>query len=138
MLAVADAVVTATKDGIAENVPQKTADVVTLENVAGNHVVLDLGKGRFALYAHFQPKSLRVKVGDRVRRGQVLGLIGNSGNSTEPHLHFHVSDGPSPLGSEGVPYVFDAFEAHGAKEPDFKKSGRELVLEGARVRFPSK
>jgi murein DD-endopeptidase MepM/ murein hydrolase activator NlpD len=106
-LAVADAVVAATKDGIPENIPGPTSRAVpiTLETVGGNHVVLDLGGGRFAFYAHLQPGSLRVKTGDRVTRGQVIGLVGNSGNSTEPHLHFHVSDGVSPLGSEGLPYA---------------------------------
>jgi murein DD-endopeptidase len=54
-----------------------------------------------------------VRQGDRVRRGQVVGLVGNSGNSTEPHLHFHIADGVSPLGSEGVPYGYDAFELVG-------------------------
>ena len=107
VLAVADAVVAATKDGIPENIPGPTSRAVpiTLETVGGNYVVLDLGGGRFAFYAHFQPGSLRVKTGDRVKRGQVIGLVGNSGNSTEPHLHFHVSDGVSPLGSEGLPYA---------------------------------
>jgi len=54
-----------------------------------------------------------VKHGDRVTRGQGLGLVGNSGNSTEPHLHFHISDGNSPLGSEGLPYRQDSFEIVG-------------------------
>ena len=72
---------------------------------AAIYVVLDLGGGRFAFYAHLQPGSLRVKAGDRVKAGQVLGLVGNSGNSTEPHLHFHISNGISPLGSEGLPYA---------------------------------
>ena len=75
--------------------------------------MLDIGNHNFAFYAHLQPGSQRVKVGDRVRRGQVIGLVGNSGNSTEPHLHFHISDGNSPLGSEGVPYRQDAFEIVG-------------------------
>jgi hypothetical protein len=114
-LAVADGVVVATKDGIPENVPSPTSRAVpmTLETLPGNHVVLDIGGGRFALYAHLQPRSLRVKPGDRVRRGQVLGLVGNSGNSTEPHLHIHVTDSPSPLGSEGVPYLMPSFETRG-------------------------
>ena len=83
---------------------------ITLETIAGNHVIVDLGGGHFALWAHLRPGSLRVKVGDHVKRGQVLGLVGNSGNSSEPHLHFQVMDGPSSLGSEGVPYAFDAFD----------------------------
>jgi murein DD-endopeptidase MepM/ murein hydrolase activator NlpD len=56
------------------------------------------------MYAHFQPGSIRVKVGDKVSPGQVLGLVGNSGNSSEPHLHFQLMDRNSPLGSEGLPY----------------------------------
>ncbi len=83
---------------------------ITLETVGGNYVALDLGGNRFAFYAHLQPGSIKAKVGDRVRKGQVLALLGNSGNSTEPHLHFQVTDGNSPLGSEGLPYVFDSGE----------------------------
>ena len=107
VLAVADATVAALKDGIPENIPgpQSRAVPITIDTIGGNHVVLDLGGGRYAFYGHMQPGSLRVKVGDRVTRGQVIGLVGNTGNSTEPHLHFHVADGVSPLGSEGLPYV---------------------------------
>jgi hypothetical protein len=107
LLAVADATVVAIKDGVPENVPGPTSRAVamTSETIGGNYVMLDLGGGMFAYYAHLQPGSLRVKAGDRVTRGQVLGLLGNSGNSTEPHLHFQVSQGASPLGSEGVPYA---------------------------------
>jgi murein DD-endopeptidase MepM/ murein hydrolase activator NlpD len=135
VLAVADAAVVATKDGIPENVPGLTSRAVpiTMETVGGNYVVLDLGGGTFAFYAHLQPGSLKVKNGDKVRRGQVLGLVGNSGNSTEPHLHFHVSDGASPLGSEGLPYVVDAFEVTSAVAPGAKRNA--LPLEGARVKF---
>jgi murein DD-endopeptidase len=113
VLAVADGVVAEVKDGIPENVPGLTSRAVpiTLETVGGNHIVLDLGGGRFAFYAHLQPGKLRVKTGDHVKRGQVIGLLGNSGNSTEPHLHFHVSDGVSPLGSEGMPYVLESLGA---------------------------
>ena len=50
---------------------------------------------------------------DRVRAGDVVGLVGNSGNSTEPHLHFHIGDAPSPLGAEGVPFVIDTFHVTG-------------------------
>lgn len=135
-LAVADATVVETKDGIPENVPGENSRAVpiTLETVGGNHVVLDLGGGLFAFYAHFQPGSLRVKVGDKVRRGQVLGLVGNSGNSSEPHLHFQVSDSNSPLGSEGVPFVLESFDVLGAVAPRPKTN--VLPLENARVKFP--
>ena len=114
-LAVANGVVVEVKDSIPENVPgaNSRAVPITLETVGGNHVVIDIGGGHYAFYAHVKPGSLRVKLGDRVKRGQVIALVGNTGNSTEPHLHFHISDGVSPLGSEGVPYRLESFEIVG-------------------------
>ncbi|MDB4964748.1 MAG: peptidase [Myxococcales bacterium] len=124
-LAVADGTVVATKDGLAENIPGPTRAVpITLETIGGNHVIVDVGGGRYALYAHLQPKSLRVKVGDHVKRGQLLGLVGNSGNSTEPHLHFHVADRPSSLAAEGLPYEFE--------------QSKRLPLENELVDFPTR
>lgn len=117
-LAVADGVVAAVLDGIPNNVPgiNSRAQPITLTNVGGNFVQLDIGNGRYAFYAHLQPGSLRVKVGDKVRRGQVVGLVGNTGNSTEPHLHFHISDSPAALSAEGYPYALPSFEVKGAVE----------------------
>jgi murein DD-endopeptidase MepM/ murein hydrolase activator NlpD len=146
-LAVADGVVVAVKDGIPENVPgaNSRAVPITLETVGGNHVILDLGNGHFAFYAHLQPGSLKVKQGDKVRRGQVLGLVGNSGNSTEPHLHFHISNANSPLGSEGLPYSFQSFEVQGkgfgwkpgSTNSTIEKREMEMPLELEVIRFPS-
>jgi hypothetical protein len=108
-LAVADARVASIVDGLPEQTPGTYPTNIPLEEADGNSVILDLGGGRYALYAHLQPRSLKVRAGDRVRRGQVLGLVGNSGNSVAPHLHFHVMDGPSPLDSNGLPYLIDSF-----------------------------
>ena len=96
-----------------DNSPVGTLPPFSLETVGGNFVVVDIGKGRFAFYAHLQPGSLTVEVGDRVKLGQVLGLLGNSGNSDFPHLHFHVMDSPSPLESDGLPYEFTSFMSEG-------------------------
>jgi hypothetical protein len=76
-------------------------------------VVVKIAPKRFAFYAHMQPGSLRVKEGDRVRKGQILGLLGNTGNTDAPHLHFHIMDGPSPLQSNGLPVR--ALALHGAR-----------------------
>ncbi len=146
-IAVADGIVVATKDSIPENIPGPTSRAVpiTLETVGGNHVIIDIGNGRYAFYAHLRPGSLRVKSGDRVRRGQMLGLVGNSGNSTEPHLHFHISDGNSPLGSEGIPYAHDSFEVVGrcrglltdcVRMPTPERRQREMPLANMIIRFP--
>jgi len=146
-LAVSDAVVADVKDGIPENVPGLTSRAVpiTLETIGGNYVILDLGQNRYAFYAHLQPGSLRVKKGDKVRRGQTLGLVGNSGNSTEPHLHFHIGNANSPLGSEGLPYSLGEFEVQGKgwgwKSSDSQSTAEnrrsELPLQNEVVRFPS-
>jgi murein DD-endopeptidase MepM/ murein hydrolase activator NlpD len=145
-LAVGDGRVVEVKDSIPENVPgmNSRAVPITLETVGGNHVIIDLGNGRYAFYAHLKPGSIRVKVGDQVRRGQVVGLVGNTGNSTEPHLHFHISDAPSPLGSEGLPYAMDAFEivgrcgsfTNGCDRAAAKTVRRQVPLDGTLVRFP--
>jgi murein DD-endopeptidase len=112
--AVADGVVMQIKDGIQQNVPGDTRAVpMTLETIGGNHVITEIADGVFAFYAHMQPGSVRVKVGDHVRRGQVLGLVGNSGNSTEPHLHFHLCNANSELGCEGLPYALASFDLQG-------------------------
>jgi murein DD-endopeptidase MepM/ murein hydrolase activator NlpD len=71
----------------------------------------------------------------------VLGLVGNSGNSTQPHLHFHVTDASSPLGSEGVPYAFDTFETRPAVKPGEKigsavRRSKQLPTEDEFVAFP--
>jgi len=152
VLAVADAVVVDVKDGIPDNNPaaDKKAIPITLETVGGNYVILDLRNGFYAFYAHLKPKSIRVKVGDKVHRGDVLALLGNSGNSDAPHLHFHVTDGNSPLGAEGVPFVFESFEQQGflssknqlisgGWKPDPKNITRvqnEMPGDNAVVRFP--
>jgi murein DD-endopeptidase MepM/ murein hydrolase activator NlpD len=107
LLAVADGIIAATKDSIPENVVGGRAVKIDMVTVGGNHVAIDIGGGKYALYAHVQPGSLRVKVGDRVKRGQVVALLGNSGNSTEPHVHFQIADGPTFLSSEGIPYATD-------------------------------
>ena len=113
--AVANGVVTEVKDGIPQNVPgaDSRAVPITLETVGGNHIILDIGSGVYAFYAHLQPGSLKVKVGDHVKAGEVIALLGNSGNSTEPHLHFHLIDRSSPLGGEGLPFSYSSYSLLG-------------------------
>jgi murein DD-endopeptidase MepM/ murein hydrolase activator NlpD len=81
-------------------------DLSGAERIVGNHVVLDLGNGTYALYAHLQHGSLTIREGDRVTAGQPLARCGNSGNSTEPHLHFQLMDGPDPDTARGTPFTW--------------------------------
>jgi murein DD-endopeptidase MepM/ murein hydrolase activator NlpD len=91
--------------------------------VVGNHVVIEHAQGEHSVYAHMKAGSLKVKVGDRVEAGQALGAVGTSGNSTEPHLHFHVCDGPDPLACAGIPVRFEALEIHNADFPRPPQTG---------------
>jgi Peptidase family M23 len=107
-------------DGMAENVPHsgKYAYPIGFDNAGGNHVVVEIAPHRYVLYAHMRPGTVRVKIGDNVGVGDVLGRVGNTGSSTEPHLHMHIDDQPSFLAGNGVPYAFTAFDASGPVEAD--------------------
>ena len=115
VLAVADGTVVSTLNDLEDQKPGTLPDpkTITLENVDGNHIVLDLGNGVFAFYAHLQKGSVNVSVGDRVKRGQALAKLGNTGNTSAPHLHIHLMDDPSVIGSNGIPYVIDSFDYDG-------------------------
>ena len=112
VVAPADGVVVAAIDGVADNRPQ--VETENTRDPAGNHVVLQLGNGEYALLAHLRRGSLRVKPGQRVRQGDALGRCGNSGNSSEPHLHFHVQDRATLFGpARGLPVEFRDYAANG-------------------------
>lgn len=137
VLSVADGVVVDTHDGLPEQIPGALPSGIDYDNVGGNFVVVEIAKGRYAFYAHLQPGSVAVKKGDRVRRGQVLGLLGNTGNTDAPHLHFHMMDGPAPLLSNGIPYVFTTFVGNGAVtdiDPVFE--GKPAPIDAAALAGP--
>ncbi|WTP63557.1 M23 family metallopeptidase [Streptomyces phaeochromogenes] len=105
------------QDGIADNPPPVTPPVPPIEDTVGNHVTLEVAPGRYLLYAHLKPGSLKVREGDRVESGQVLGLIGNSGNSTTPHLHFQVMTTAEFFPTDSPPFNFRQFRVVGQVEP---------------------
>jgi murein DD-endopeptidase MepM/ murein hydrolase activator NlpD len=98
-------------DGIAENVPGS----MDAAHLAGNHVIVDHGNGEFSLLAHLVPGSLTVKVGDQVAAGQKLGRCGNSGHSSEPHLHYHLQTTSRVGQGEGLPAPFLDYVADGGR-----------------------
>ena len=136
LYAVADGTVTHVKEGIPENIPPGRAQPINLDNIGGNCVIIDIGEGRYTFYAHMQPGSVLVKVGDKIRKGQVLGKLGNSGNSDEPHLHFHVCNANSALASDGLPYCFVYDLIKRGKNNESKKNVTDLPLEDDVVAFP--
>lgn len=112
-IAAADATIVSVLDGLPDQKPGALPEGIAPTEVDGNSIIAKTGQGLYMLYGHMQAGSIKVKKGDTVKRGDPVGLVGNSGNSSAPHLHFHVMDGPSPLSSEGVPYVIDSFTTTG-------------------------
>jgi hypothetical protein len=109
VLAVADGEVTAIVDGISENTPRILPGKVTLDNIAGNYVIVRIAPEQYATFAHLQPASIQVRLHQHVHRGDVLGRLGNSGQATAPHLHFQLSNANAGLESQGIPFVFSQF-----------------------------
>ena len=110
LYAVADGIVHSIKDGRAENNGDaQDVPLNTVDELGGNYLVLNIGDGQYAFYAHCVPHSFMVKEGDNVKEGNPIGLLGNSGNSTAPHLHFEIADGPDLLFSNGLPFVFKKY-----------------------------
>jgi hypothetical protein len=140
--AVASGEVTEAVDSIADNVPHAPLPAVTLANIAGNHVIVRIGPDRFVMFAHLEHGSVRVRRGQRVTVGEVLGALGNSGQTTAPHMHFQVMDASSPLAAEGIPFVFDRFTFLGfgrSYEPDKHSTSprtKEMPVDDAVIRFP--
>ena len=143
VLAVADATVVSVVSTLRDEPPQRAPTTLGLEQLGGNYVILDIGGGAYVFLAHLIPGSATVRVGDRVARGQVIGRLGNSGNTTEAHLHLHVSRAPLPLSGDNVPYVIDRFVLEGSVDaagryspgPDAGERTMQLPLEGAVVDF---
>jgi len=120
-----------TQDAYAARVQQNQAGLLAkgTSGIAGNYVMIDHGTGEYTLYAHMQPGSVRVHPGDQVKAGDVIGRLGSSGNSTEPHLHFQLCDRPDPLMCAGIPITFSGIEIPWADYPRPLQSGDVVVAQ---------
>lgn len=110
VLAVADATVVDVRTDVADHDPNGFTPGLDINDTTGNFVVLDVGGGMRVMTNHLRQGSATVKVGDRVTKGQVIGVVGNSGNTTEPHLHIQVYRGETPLSGDNVPFVIEGFD----------------------------
>jgi Peptidase family M23 len=114
IVSVAAGTVVSIRDGMPEQTPNvPVVGINQLEDYGGNNVVVQIEPNVWAFYAHLQPGSIAVQVGDQVTAGQLLGLLGNTGNSTAPHLHFQLSDGPNVLLANSVPFAFENYTLAG-------------------------
>ncbi|MFF5934825.1 M23 family metallopeptidase [Streptomyces sp. NPDC012508] len=142
LLAVADATVVHAEDGQRDHrsrnslpalvylllIESTVRSLAGARRVTGNHIVLDLGDGTYAMYAHLKRGSLTVRPGDRVAAGQELARCGNSGNSTEPHVHFQLMDGPDLDTARGVPFTWRGVGV--PKSGETFLAGRQAFLAG--------
>ncbi|QNL51815.1 M23 family metallopeptidase [Olivibacter sp. SDN3] len=113
VLAVSDGVVIISKDDFPESPTLSDHPKIPAEKATGNYVCLKIDSGKYVFYEHLKPGSLRVKAGQRVEKGEVIASLGFTGQTTGPHLHLHLADRPSPLGAEGLPFVFEQFGSLG-------------------------
>ena len=109
ILAPGPGIVHAVENGVEDNVP----GTMNAERPLGNHVILDHGNGEFSFLAHFRKGGLKVRKGDVVKAGDLLGECGNSGHSSEPHLHYHLQTTPEPFRGDGLPAQFTKYVADG-------------------------
>ncbi len=124
VLAPGDGAVVAVLDTVTDNIP----GAMNPDQPLGNHVILDHGHGEFSFLCHFQKGSAQVKPGQKVQTGQVLGSCGNSGNSSQPHLHYHMQTTSVPSSGEGLPAQFRRYSADGATvERGEPKQGQTVV-----------
>src|SRR5215207_4834727 len=128
VLAAGDGTVAFVRDGVPEETPFEPPKSLRQPlDYGGNEVVLELEPGVYAFFAHLQPGSIRVQIGETVTKGQVLGLLGNTGNSTGPHLHFQLADGPDVLTATSLPFVIDAWTLAGTVSPEGSRTEIQVV-----------
>jgi hypothetical protein len=108
VLAAKEGTVVSVRRDLPENIPGEPPNT---DAPGGNVVVIDHGNNQFGYYAHLKPLSIPVKPGARVKAGDVIGEVGNSGDSPEPHLHFHVMNNADPAMADGIPLVFENWKA---------------------------
>jgi murein DD-endopeptidase MepM/ murein hydrolase activator NlpD len=120
-------------DGIKENIPGSGPTNPTSKTISGNYIILKLKNGNYAFYAHLIAGSLNVKVGDKVYAGDKIARLGNSGNSSMPHLHFQISTKPLPVGdgkdpipinAQGLPWELNKFTLY-----DYIPEGKSTIDE---------
>ena len=107
-------------DGIVTQVISGSIDVLPGERDrsvgVGNAIIIDHQNGEYSLLCHFKHNSIKIKVGDKVRQGDVIGLCGNTGNSTQPHIHFNLQDGPLMHKANAIPAQFSKILVDGKEK----------------------
>jgi murein DD-endopeptidase MepM/ murein hydrolase activator NlpD len=113
-------------DGVKDNIP----GVLNPIYIPGNTVIIKTANGEFAFFAHFKQHSIVVKQGQKVSTGALLGLCGNSGNSSEAHLHFHLQNTEDMTNATGAKCFFDQLRVNGVLKSDYSPVKGEKIEAG--------
>lgn len=124
VLAVADGIVASVRNDFPESLTLSGHPRYQADKATGNYVSIGIGNDRYVFYEHLKPGSIRVEPGQKVTKGEVIASLGFTGQATMPHLHFHVADTDSPLGAEGIPFLFEDFSLIGEYQ-DFTRFSKE-------------
>jgi murein DD-endopeptidase MepM/ murein hydrolase activator NlpD len=127
VLCVADGVVSSIRNDFSENSTISGLPEYSPEMATGNYISIKIGDNQFAFYEHLKPNSIKVTIGQKIKKGEVIAALGFTGQTTGPHLHFHIADSDDPLYAEGIPFVFDFFEFLGFY-PDFTFLGKSAWI----------
>lgn len=123
LIAPCDGEIVLVVDGVKDNVPGTLNPIY----VPGNTVIIKTANNEFLFFAHFKQHSIVVKQGQKVKQGQLLGLCGNSGNSSEPHLHFHIQNVEDMNSATGVKCYFDKIQVNGQLKTDYSPIQKEKI-----------
>jgi murein DD-endopeptidase MepM/ murein hydrolase activator NlpD len=123
LLAPCDGEVVLVVDGIKDNTPGES----NVMYVPGNTVIIKTANNEYLFFAHFKQHSIKVKQGDKIKQDQLLGLCGNSGNSSEPHLHFHIQNVENINIATGVKCFFDQLKVNGEMKKDYSPIKGERI-----------
>lgn len=123
LIAPCDGEIVLAVDGIEDNIPGELNPIY----VPGNTVILKTENNEYLFFAHFKQNSIKVKLGQKIKKGEVLGLCGNSGNSSEPHLHFHIQNVKDMNVSTGVKCYFDQLKVNGKTKNDYSPIKGEKI-----------
>lgn len=123
LIAPADAEVVLVVDGVKDNVPGEMNPIY----IPGNTVILKTANNEFLFFAHFKQNTIAVKQGQKVKQGEMLGLCGNSGNSSEPHLHFHIQNIENMIKATGAKAYFEEIVVNGELKMDYSPIKGEKI-----------
>ena len=123
LIAPCEAEVVLVVDGIKDNKPGEFNPIY----IPGNTVILKTNNGEYLFFAHFKQNSIIVKQGQKVKKGELLGLCGNSGNSSEPHLHFHIQNVEDMNKATGAKSYFEKIYVNGELKKDYSPIKNEKI-----------